>query len=93
MKLVLSLLTLPQLLLKAAFELAIGAVFAVLILLATPFWLLEMCFTKNALSSARVAALKDCESPWDWMFSRVDPKGSTPQLVFVRLWGLEFRYR
>lgn len=88
-----ALLAFSLLLLKAAFGLVLGAFVATLILLATPLWLVEMLFANGAFSSARLAALQDCESPLDWMFSRVDPKGPGLHETFVRLWGFEFRYR
>lgn len=93
MKAIHALLAVSLLLLKAAFGLVVGAFVALLTLLATPLWLVEMLFAKGAFSSARLTALKDCESPLDWMFSRVDPKGPSLHETFVRLWGFEFRYR
>ena len=93
MKFARALLALCLSLVKAAIAFVFGAVVAALILMATPLWLLEMAFSKGAFSSARLASARDCDSPLDWMFSRVDPKGRQLHETFVRLWGLEFRYR
>ena len=92
MKFARALVALSLSLVKAAFALVFGTVVAALILTAIPLWLLEMALSKGAFSSARLASLRDCDSPLDWMFSRVDPKGRQLHESFVRLLGLEFRY-
>ena len=94
------LLAMPLAVLKlvgAALKLCFGFLlclwFSLLVLCATPLWALELLFSRGAVSSLRLAALQNCDSYLDWLFSRSNPDKSTQHLTFVRLWGLEFQYR
>lgn len=65
---------------------------ALLVLFATPFWIPELLFSREALKSAKRAKLGHEESVLDWMFSLRDPLPHSSTQSFVRLWGVEFRY-
>ncbi len=63
-----------------------------MVLLATPFWLVELLTKPTALKSATLAKLSPDESALDWLYSLCDPRGRDLKMNFVRLWGIEFRY-
>ena len=65
----------------------------VFIVHTTPFWIFELLFSFKGITAVCLASGRNCETFFDWAFSRVNPDQQMQHMNFVRLWGLEFQYR